>query len=435
MVARLPIRQRWCILRATTGAPTCDATVFRKSELLRGNLMKYRMDPKTGNQLSILGFGCMRLPKSLGSIDMKKTESIILQAIDQGVNYFDTAYIYGGSEEALGTVLNNHNLRDKIYIATKLPIFSVRTTQDFDKFFSKQLERLQTNTIDYYLMHMIGNLSEWEKLCSLGIEDWIAAKRAAGAIKQIGFSFHGAQDEFLKIIDAYAWDFCQIQYNYSDENYQAGVTGLKKAAEKGMPVIIMEPLLGGKLANGLPKKAVELLRKTNPNLSPAAWALRWLWNQPDVTVVLSGMNERTQVQENIETAVTSSPYMLTKEETDTLQRVHDIFSEANKIPCTACNYCMPCPQNVNIPGCFAAYNASYSMGRQTGIMMYATSSGVMTEKQSGASLCTKCGKCELHCPQKIKIRDNLDDVRRRMEPLWYRWGTSIARSVASRRPD
>ncbi|GAB6179040.1 aldo/keto reductase [Desulfotomaculum defluvii] len=391
--------------------------------------MKYRIDPKSGNELSILGFGCMRLPRSRGSIDMQKTESIILQAIEKGVNYFDTAYIYSGSEEALGRVLRKNQIHGKVYIATKLPIFSTRRPQDFDKFFNKQKERLQTNTIDYYLMHMLSSLSEWEKLCSLGIEDWIKVKKAEGEIKQLGFSFHGVRDEFLKIIEAYDWDFCQIQYNYSDENFQAGVTGLKKAFEKRIPVIIMEPLLGGKLVNGLPKKAVDLLRKTNPNLSPAAWALRWLWNQPEVTVVLSGMNENTQVMENIEIASTSFQFMLTDEENNTLQKVKDIFISSNKIPCTGCSYCMPCPQNVNIPGCFAAYNASYSMGRDTGVMMYATSSGAMTEKQSGASFCTKCGKCELHCPQKIKIREGLDDVRKRMEPFWYRWGTSIVRRI------
>ncbi|KNY27883.1 aldo/keto reductase [Pseudobacteroides cellulosolvens] len=396
--------------------------------------MKYRVDPKSGNELSVLGFGCMRFPRARGSIDIQKTESIILQAIDQGVNYFDTAYIYGASEETLGNILKKNSLREEIYLATKLPLVYIRNSQDFDQIFNKQLERLQTNTIDYYLMHNITSLSQWEKLCNLGVEDWIKAKKAEGSIKQIGFSFHGIRDEFLKTIDAYDWDFCQIQYNYANENFQAGVTGLKRAHEKGMAVIIMEPLLGGKLANGLPKEAVDMLRKANPDLSPAAWALKWLWNQPEVTVVLSGMNGSDQVKENLFIADTSYPFMLSNEENKTLKKANDIFEKYNKIACTGCNYCMPCPKNVNIPSCFAAYNASYSLGRITGMTMYITSSGAMSEDgQSGASLCSKCGKCEAHCPQNIKIRDALVDVRKRMEPFWYRFGTSIARRVLNRK--
>ena len=396
--------------------------------------MKYRLDPKSGNKLSILGFGCMRLPrtKSKGSIDIHKTESIILQAINEGVNYFDTAYIYGGSEEALGTVLSKNGLRDKVYIATKLPLVYIRDSQDFDKFFNRQLERLKTDTIDYYLIHNISSFPQWEKLCSLGIEDWIEEKKNKGSIKQIGFSFHGLRDEFLKVIDAYPWDFCQIQYNYSDENFQAGVTGLKRANEKGIAVIIMEPLLGGRLAKGLPREAEELFRKANPNLSPAAWALRWLWNQPEVTVVLSGMNDTAQVKENIEIATTASPFMLKEEESETIKKARDIFRKANKIPCTGCNYCIPCPQNVNIPGCFAAYNASYSLGRESGITMYITSTGALSDSQSGVSLCNKCGKCEMHCPQNIKIRDSLGDVQKRMEPFWYKWIITTARYFMNR---
>jgi predicted aldo/keto reductase-like oxidoreductase len=395
--------------------------------------MKYRIDPKSGNELSVLGFGCMRFPRTRGFIDMQKTESIILEAIDQGINYFDTAYIYGGSEETLGSILKKNSLRDKVYIATKLPLIYIRSSQDFDQIFDKQLERLQTNTIDYYLMHNIASLSQWEKLCSMGIEDWIKAKKTEGAIREIGFSFHGIRDEFLKVIDAYDWDFCQIQYNYANENFQAGVTGLKKASQKGMAVIIMEPLLGGKLANGLPKEAVEMLRKANPDLSPAAWALRWLWNQPEVTVILSGMNVSDQVKENLHIADTSSPFMLSDEENETLKKVNDIFGKYNKITCTGCNYCMPCPKNVNIPSCFASYNASFSFGRIAGMTMYITSSGALSDDQSGAGLCVKCGKCEAHCPQNIKIREALDDVRGRMEPFWYRWGTSIARRIMNRK--
>ncbi|MDR2259127.1 MAG: aldo/keto reductase, partial [Treponema sp.] len=206
--------------------------------------MEYRLDKKPGNRLSILGFGCMRFPKTLGGIDARKTEALIMEAIRGGINYFDTAWIYPGSEEILGTVLEKNKVRDRVFIATKLPVVFLKGPADFDTYFNQQLKRLRTSYIDYYLMHMLTGMDIWEKLKAWGIEAWIAGKKAAGQIRRIGFSFHGSRDEFLKIIDDYPWEFCQIQYNYSDENFQAGVTGLKKAAEK-MPVVIMEPLLGG----------------------------------------------------------------------------------------------------------------------------------------------------------------------------------------------
>jgi len=389
--------------------------------------MQFREDKKSGSQLSVLGFGCMRFPKSFGSIDMQKTEKLVLDAIDKGVNYFDTAYLYGGSEEALGTILKNHNVRDKVNIATKLPLVFCNKKDDIDKFFNKQLQRLQTDHIDYYLMHMLTDLNSWEKLCNWDIKKWIEEKKAKGQIKNIGFSFHGTQEEFLKILDAYDWDFCQIQYNYSDENYQAGVTGLKKAAEKGIPVIIMEPLLGGKLANGLPDEAVKLFQKSNPKYSTVGWALRWLLDQPEVTVILSGMNEDRQLEENIEVANECPPGTLKPDEYETYKKVKDIFQSSYKVHCTGCNYCMPCPKNVNIPACFAAYNTSYTMGLGAGRNQYMLSSGATSETQSSAGLCVKCGKCEKHCPQGIPIRKELENVRQRMEPFWYRIGVRAVR--------
>ena len=382
--------------------------------------MQYRTDTRSGNQLSVLGFGCMRLPRGISGIDAKKTESLVLRAIEEGVNYFDTAYIYAGSEETLGKILADNKVREKVYLATKLPIVNCRQPEDFDRFFDIQLARLQTDYFDYYLMHNINSLSQWQALCADGIEDWIARKKADGYLRQVGFLFHGSSDEFLKVIDAYDWDFCQIQYNYSDENYQAGVAGLRRAAEKNMPVIVMEPLLGGKLATGLPKSAEAVFSKANPSLTPAAWGLRWLLNQPEVTVILSGMNGEQQLTDNLATADTTPAGTLTETEQAAYRQVVTIFRNSYKVPCTGCGYCLPCPQGVNIPGCFAAYNSSFALGRFVGITQYITSTAANRDATHMASCCIGCGKCESHCPQNIEIRKALKDVTKRMEPFYIK---------------
>ena len=388
--------------------------------------MQYRTDKKSGNKLSIMGFGCMRFPRNLTQIDVERSEQLVLKAVQGGVNYFDTAYAYGGSEVAVGQILAKNNLRDKIFLATKLPHAKCKSYNDFESFFQTQLDRLQTDYIDYYLIHNIGDTDSWKRLCELGIEKWIKEKKESGRIKNIGFSFHGIHDEFLKLLDVYDWDFCQIQYNYLNTNYQAGTVGLKRAADKGLPVIIMEPLLGGKLATGLPTKAVRLFKEANSALTPAAWGLRWLWNQKEVTVVLSGMNDRTQVENNIETAKNALPDMLTPAENETYESVIKIIEAAYKVPCTGCNYCMPCPQNVNIPGCFAAYNASYAVGMVSGITQYVTGTGLLDpQKNYAASNCIECKACEQKCPQHIPISKSLKDVKKRMEPFWLKAALSI----------
>ncbi len=390
--------------------------------------MKYRIDPRTGKELSVLGFGCMRFPIKMGTIDMKRTEKLVKTAIEQGVNYFDTAYIYPGSEAALGQILTKE-LRDKVYIADKLPLFLCRSASDLDKLFNKQLERLKTDRIDYYLMHMLAESKQWETLCGYGIEKWIEDQKQKGRIGQIGFSFHGIRDEFQKIIDMYDWDFCQIQYNYMDENNQAGKTGLMKAAAKNIAIIIMEPLLGGKLATGLPPAAVKIFKKADSELTPAAWALKWLWHHPEPTVLLSGMSDESGLEENLKTAETAEPGNLNDSEMELFTEVIKIIKSSYKIPCTGCGYCMPCPFGVNIPMCFAAYNASFAISKGTGMQQYMTNTGSLSPQRHSASVCRKCGKCESHCPQSIPIRQELANVEKRMEPFWYKPILSIIRAV------
>jgi predicted aldo/keto reductase-like oxidoreductase len=386
--------------------------------------MQYREDKVSGNKLSILGMGCMRFPR-----DAVETERMILTAIEQGVNYFDTAYIYPGSEETLGTILNKHKKRESVFIATKLPLIMCKRPEDFDKFFNKELDRLKTDYIDYYLMHMITDLVQWKMFCDWGIEQWIADKKRAGKIRQIGFSFHGSCGEFLKTLDAYQWEFCMIQYNYSNENYQAGKEGLKAASAKGIPVMIMEPLLGGKLAVGLPDAAKALFTKTDPSLTPAARAFLWLWNQSEVTCVLSGTSATVQVEENIRTACAA--HALSAEELAVYGEVVAIFNKSYKIPCTGCNYCMPCPKGINIPGCFAAYNTSFVQGFITGMQQFITSTGGLGRTPHNPRLCIECGKCEQHCPQHIAIRKALREVSAKMEPLPIRIGIAIGRRFLS----
>jgi predicted aldo/keto reductase-like oxidoreductase len=368
----------------------------------------------------------------LGAIDMKKTEELITRSVEGGVNYFDTAWIYPGSEEALGGVLEKHRAREKVNIATKLPVVLLKGRADFDRYFNQELARLRTGYIDYYLMHMLTDTELWGKLKSWGIEGWIAEKKKSGLIRQIGFSYHGSQDEFLKLIDDYDGEFCQIQYNYSDENFQAGVRGLRRAAEK-MPVMIMEPLLGGKLATGLPAGAARIFREANPSLSPAAWGLNWVWDQKEVTLLLSGMGELSQLEENLKLADAARPGMLGEGDRNVYRRVLDLLNQSYKIRCTGCNYCMPCPRGVNIPGCFAAYNTSCAIGYVAGMQQFITSSALTSERSSSPSLCVACGVCESRCPQHLKIIKSLAQVRRKMEPFWLRGIGAAARAFLGKK--
>lgn len=380
--------------------------------------MNYRKD-KYGNELSILGFGCMRFPNTMGKIDMKETEAEIMTAFNNGVNYYDTAYIYGGSEAAVGEIFEKNNIRDKVYIATKLPHYLVKNIDDLEKIFTEELKRLRTNYIDYYLMHMLPDKETWERLKGLGILEWIEKKKESGAIRQLGFSYHGNSNSFCELLDAYDWDFCQIQYNYMDEHSQAGRKGLNYAASKGIPVIIMEPLRGGKLVKGLPEEAKKIFNEYKIKYSPAQWAFRWLWNQPEVTVVLSGMNSDEMVRDNIQTASTVTIGEISEDEELMLKEVVKAINSKMKVGCTGCGYCMPCPMKVDIPGTFVAYNCRYSEGKFWGFIEYIKNT-TLRKNSTGASNCIGCGKCEKHCPQGIEIRKELKNAKKVLETPIYR---------------
>lgn len=393
----------------------CSMKLVGQSKKKEGVVMQYRENQKNHTQLSILGYGCMRFPSNMGRIDLEKTEKLLLHAYENGVNYYDTAYLYPGSEEILGEILEKHNLREKVYIATKLPQYMCKSKEDFDKFFDIERKRLRTDYVDYYLMHNITSFKQWEALVEHGIKDWIKDKKAKGEIRQIGFSYHGSLDEFPMMLDAYDWDFVQIQYNYINTNYQAGTRGLKMAAKKGLAVIIMEPLLGGKLATGLSEEAKNIFSKADSNSTPVGWALRWIWNHPEVSVVLSGMNDMKQLAENLKLADSSTPEMLSESELQTIENVVEVFNKSYKIPCTGCNYCMPCPKKINIPACFAAYNTSFAVDKKTAIFQYVISTNAMNKDSHFASDCVECGKCEKHCPQAIQIRKELKSVKKRLQ--------------------
>ena len=392
--------------------------------------MQTRLNNKNGDVLSILGFGCMRFPTKGGGIDETRAINMIHDATANGVNYFDTAYIYhsGKSESLLGKALAG-GLREQVKIATKLPPFMVSKLDNAKKIFATQLSRLQTDYIDYYLLHMLTDKPMFDRLKALGVMEWLEELKSKGTVKNIGFSFHGTKADFEKILKAYPWDFCQMQYNYMDENNQATTSGLLLAASLSIPVIVMEPLRGGKLVTNLPEQVKKAFCSCNEKRSPAEWALRWVWNHPEVNVVLSGMSDEAQLADNIRIALDATPNSLSTDELKVFDQVKAVLLEKTKIPCTACGYCMPCPYGVDIPGCFSYYNDKYLMNDKSVRFKYMQNLGALAVKPSNASQCRNCGKCESHCPQNIAIRAQLKTVSREMEGIFYKPIVGIARKI------
>lgn len=372
--------------------------------------MRYREFGKTGEKISILGFGCMRFPQIDGKIDEEKTIEMVRYAIDNGVNYIDTAYPYhnGESEIVVGKILKD-GYRERVNLATKLPSWEINSREDMDKYFNEQLKKLQTEQIDFYLIHALDK-GLWENLVENNIFDFLNEIKKSKKVRYVGFSFHDKYEVFKEIIDSYDWDFTQIQYNYLDEEYQAGTKGLEYASKKDMGVIIMEPLRGGKLANNLPNDILEIINKSDSKKSPAQWAFKFLYNKPEIGIVLSGMSSMEQVIDNIricnEDGVADS---MNLENEKVIEVLRDTLKSKIKINCTDCKYCMPCPNGVNIPACFECLNNSSMFNDIEGIKnnMYK----YLIEQDVDASKCIECGKCEKSCPQHIDIINKLKKVK------------------------
>ncbi|MFZ5969901.1 MAG: aldo/keto reductase [Bacillota bacterium] len=386
--------------------------------------MLYRKYGKTNEEVSVLGFGCMRFPVIDGDptkIDEEKAIKMLRNAIDNGVNYVDTAYPYhgngmgkgGASEPFVGKALKD-GYRERVKLATKLPSWLLKTREDMDKYLNEQLERLQTDSIDFYLVHSI-NTSTWSTLKELGVGEFLDQAIKDGRIKHAGFSFHDRLDLFKEIVDYYDWSFCQIQYNYLDENFQAGKEGLEYAANKGLGIAIMEPLRGGNIVNSLPEAAKDVFNQADIKRSPAEWALRWVWNHPEVSVVLSGMTTMEHVTENIKVAEEAKANSLTEKEVEIIGQVKRIFKERIKVDCTGCGYCMPCPVGVNIPKNFTHYNDYHLFDNPNVKTRYKFLYNFIFKPEEHASKCIACGKCEGHCPQSISIRKELETIKELFE--------------------
>jgi predicted aldo/keto reductase-like oxidoreductase len=366
--------------------------------------MNYRPFGKQDWQVSALGFGCMRLPVINGddkAIDIPEATRMVHHAIDQGVNYIDTAFPYHGgkSEGFVGAALKD-GYRQKVRLATKMPTWLIDSYADFDLYLNRQLKRLKTDTIDFYLLHALFT-TRWDKMRDLGVREWAEKAVASGRIRAIGFSFHDTLGTFKQIIDEYErWDFCQIQYNYLDTHRQAGIDGLHYAASKGLAVVIMEPLLGGRLASP-PEQVAEIFRKADPERTPADWALQWLWNQPEVSVVLSGMSTFEQVEQNLVSAGRSKPGRMTTSQLGVINQARVAFENLGIIPCTKCLYCQPCPNGVLIPQLFELFNSGV-IAQQ---MWISHTLYNKLESAGRATSCIDCGECEEKCPQGIPISD------------------------------
>jgi predicted aldo/keto reductase-like oxidoreductase len=396
--------------------------------------MQYRNMPGSDEKLSVLGFGCMRLASKgkglLSSIDTEKAAEQIKMAIDNGVNYLDTAYPYhaGNSESFLGEHILKDGYREKVNVATKLPCFIINKKQKIEEIFNKQLEKLNVDYIDYYLLHSL-NGSTWDKMVSLDIIPFMDQMKSHKRIRKMGFSFHGTYDAFIRIVDSYDWDFCQVQYNIIDENFQAGIRGINYAASKGLGIIIMEPLKGGILAGNIPKDIKEIYSSSKSSWSPAEWALRWVLNNPNVTMVLSGMNDDNHINENIKITSDTLPNSMTDSERKVISDVRSKYLELMEVGCTGCGYCMPCPAGINIPGAFKDLN-NYSMfSKSSAKLSHMAFTGIITDdgKPHWTKDCIDCGKCEKACPQGIEVRKEFKKVQKSLEGPVVRGVSTVAR--------
>ena len=393
--------------------------------------MQNRLIKKTGDEISPLGFGAMRLPLKNGKVDRELARKQIYHAIDNGINFIDTAYLYGDSETFLGEILQGE-YRDKVKLCTKLPAINVRKYEDMENILDEQLKRLQRDSIDYYLIHAV-DLKTINRLLKRDLLKFISKAKADGKIKHVGFSYHGPKEEFELLVDGYDWDVVMVQYNYFDDNVQASTEGIEYAASKGIGIFVMEPLKGGILAGKMPSEAEEVFRKANPNKSNAQWALEWVLNNRNVTCVLSGMNSFEQIDENIAIAEKTTPLSLSFEEMETIEYVKRVIRNSLKINCSTCGYCMPCPQGVNIPECMKIYNEKYlfehkGLFNQSFMDYYQYVGGIMGN-EGNAGKCNGCGKCLRKCPQKLDIIEELKKVKKEFEFPGMKYGLIFVRVI------
>ncbi len=397
--------------------------------------MQYRQMPKSNDKLSVLGYGCMRLPTRFGSmqsIDKEKALQQIRGAIDAGVNYIDTAWFYhaGESESFIGEYVLKDGYREKVNIATKLPCMMIHKKSKIEELFNKQLEKLQVEYIDYYLLHSLDG-SSWDRMLSLDIIEFMNKIKSEGKIRHMGFSFHGKHEDFVRIVDSYDWDFAQVQFNILDENFQAGIKGIEYASSKGLGIIVMEPLRGGALVGKIPKEVKQIYDDAPIKRSAADWAFRWIYNHPAVTLVLSGMNDDEHIKENIKVATESLPDSLTEEEISIIDNVRDKYLEIMQVGCTGCAYCMPCPAGINIPGAFKRLNDYHMFSKLNAKVFHIYFAGIMTDdgKPHWTNSCINCGKCEKACPQNIEIRKEFKKVQKNLEGVGSKVLSSITRPM------
>ncbi len=397
-------------------------------------IMQYRTLPGSNEQLSALGFGCMRLASKgkglLSAIDTDTATRQIITAIEAGINYLDTAYPYhgGSSESFLGDNILSNGYRDRVNIATKLPCFLINKKEKIQETFEKQLKKLRVDVIDYYLLHSL-NGRTWDKMVSLDVIDFMDTIRKQDRVRKMGFSFHGTYDAFVRIVDSYDWDFCQVQYNIIDEDFQAGIRGIDYAADKGIGVIVMEPLKGGMIAGNVPRDVRSIYESSDNGWSPAEWGLRWVLNNPKVTMVLSGMNDDRHIGENLRVVSEALPNHMTNGEISIVRAVREKYLNLMEVGCTGCGYCMPCPAGIDIPGSFRDLNNYKMTGKAQAKIFHMAYSGIMTEdgKPHWTSSCINCGKCEKACPQGIEVRKEFLKVQKHLEGSGARGLASVAR--------
>lgn len=395
--------------------------------------MQRRLIKKSGDTVSSIGFGAMRLPTKNGKVDREKSRKLIYHGIDQGINIIDTAAMYGNgdNEKFLGEILKGE-YKDKVLISTKLPVFSINKEEDFEKHLNEELKRLQRNTIDYYFLHNV-DLKNLRRLEKLNVYKFLQKAKEEGKVKNIGFSYHGSKDKFNQMIDSYPWDVVMVQYNYLDNNIQASIEGIQYAASKDIGIFVMEPLKGGLLAGKMPEEVEKIFKNKDPDRTNVDWAISWILNQPEISCVFSGMQSIENINENIEIANRVDVGSMSLDELNTIEEAKQAMQKKLKINCTTCGYCMPCPRGVNIPESLKIYNEKYLFNQKglisPSMLDYLLVVGGILNEEAYAGLCNSCGKCIRKCPQHLNIPKELKKVKKEFEIPGFKYFRKIVKKI------